>query len=241
MIAWLNENAGAFSLLFSAVVTIATVVYAWLTWKLVSETRTMRRAQTEPSVALRLDPHPYRFGFVDLVLSNDGVGPAHDVTFEVETGDDADAELLEKLKDLGFVKRGLAYMAPHQAIRTFFASAIQRDERRMNTNIKVIARYRSALGDAVKGEFWLDFSPFWGYGAVGQHPLVGIEKELEKIQKDFGSITSGRKLAVRTFSLEEETRADELSILYMKLNGLPSEAWEQVKKLVDEHYARKSE
>lgn len=236
-IRWLNQNAGAFSLLFSAVVTLATVVYAWLTWKLVGETRAMRRAQTEPSVSLRLAPHAYRFGFVDLVLCNDGVGAAYDVAFQVVAGDDADVELLKKLNELGFVKRGLAYMSPRQEIRTFFASAIQRDEQRMNTNIKVLTRYRSALGDKVEGEFWLDFSPFWGYGAVGEHPLVAIEKELEKIQKEVTSLGSGsKKLRVRTYTLEEETRADELSILYMKLNRLPAEAWEEVRQLVDERF-----
>ena len=45
---FLNENRGAFAVAFSAVVAIATIVYAILTWRLVSETRKMRVAQTEP-------------------------------------------------------------------------------------------------------------------------------------------------------------------------------------------------
>lgn len=45
---FLNENRGAFAVAFSAVVAITTVVYAILTWRLVSETRKMRVAQTEP-------------------------------------------------------------------------------------------------------------------------------------------------------------------------------------------------
>lgn len=47
---WLNENGGALSVLFAAVVMIATVVYARLTAKLVDETRFLRKAQTEPRI-----------------------------------------------------------------------------------------------------------------------------------------------------------------------------------------------
>ena len=46
--AWLTQNG---NLLFSGIVAISTVVYAFLTWQLVSETRKMRKVQTEPSVA----------------------------------------------------------------------------------------------------------------------------------------------------------------------------------------------
>ena len=40
LVEFLNENSGA----FAVVVAIATVVYAILTWRLVSETRKMREA-----------------------------------------------------------------------------------------------------------------------------------------------------------------------------------------------------
>jgi len=35
----LNQNIGVLTVIFSAMVSIATVVYAILTWKLVSETK----------------------------------------------------------------------------------------------------------------------------------------------------------------------------------------------------------
>jgi len=46
----LNRNSGAFTVLFSAVVALATVVYAILTWRLVTETKEMREVQTEPKI-----------------------------------------------------------------------------------------------------------------------------------------------------------------------------------------------
>ncbi len=48
---FLNENAGAVNILFSGLVTLATLVYAILTWKLVAETQKMRRAQTDAKVS----------------------------------------------------------------------------------------------------------------------------------------------------------------------------------------------
>lgn len=49
---FLNENSGALTVIFTAVVTVATAVYAVLTWKLVAETRLMREVQTEPKIEI---------------------------------------------------------------------------------------------------------------------------------------------------------------------------------------------
>jgi len=44
------------SLIFSALVAVSTMVYAVLTWKLVSETKKMREAQTEPKISVSIQP-----------------------------------------------------------------------------------------------------------------------------------------------------------------------------------------
>jgi len=44
LLEFLNQNSGAFAVIFSAMVAFATIVYAILTWKLVSETKKMREA-----------------------------------------------------------------------------------------------------------------------------------------------------------------------------------------------------
>ena len=51
---FLNQNSGAFTVIFSALVAIATIVYAILTGRLVSETRKMRGVQTEPKVSVTI-------------------------------------------------------------------------------------------------------------------------------------------------------------------------------------------
>jgi hypothetical protein len=58
---FLNKNSGALSVLFSAAVTVATVVYAILTWKLVRETMLLREAQTEPRIEITAQPFETAF------------------------------------------------------------------------------------------------------------------------------------------------------------------------------------
>lgn len=54
LLKFLNDNSGALSVIFTGVVTLATAVYAALTWQLVSETRRMRKVQTEPKLEITL-------------------------------------------------------------------------------------------------------------------------------------------------------------------------------------------
>ena len=54
----LNNNSGAFQVLFSAIVAFSTMVYAYFTWRLVSETRRMRKIQTTPEVCAYIQAKP---------------------------------------------------------------------------------------------------------------------------------------------------------------------------------------
>ena len=80
---FLNQNSGALSVLFSAVVTVATVVYAILTWKLVAETRLLREAQTEPCVEITAQPLETAFNLLRLQIRNTGMGAARQLRFRI--------------------------------------------------------------------------------------------------------------------------------------------------------------
>lgn len=56
MIAWLKDNQGLLSLLFSFVVTASTVCYAIWTRSLTRETKRLREAQTDPHISVSFDP-----------------------------------------------------------------------------------------------------------------------------------------------------------------------------------------
>lgn len=55
---WFNENSGFLTLVFSAIVAVATVFYVILTRQLVRETAALRRLQSEPQLDLTLQSVP---------------------------------------------------------------------------------------------------------------------------------------------------------------------------------------
>ena len=71
-------------LVFSGLVAASTVIYAFLTWKLVTETRQLRRAQTEPRVTVRVESTRSGGNGKELVIRNEGQGPAKGVSFTFE-------------------------------------------------------------------------------------------------------------------------------------------------------------
>ena len=81
---FLTKNSGALSILFSAAVTVATVVYAILTWKLVTETRLLREAQTEPRIEITAQPFETAYNLLRLQVRNTGLGPAQRLRFRIK-------------------------------------------------------------------------------------------------------------------------------------------------------------
>ena len=71
------------NIIFSGVVAIATVVYAILTWKLVSETRKMRLSQFTPHISIIFEPREEWINFIDLKIKNNGLGSAHNIKFKL--------------------------------------------------------------------------------------------------------------------------------------------------------------
>jgi len=110
-------------------VSIATAVYAILTWKLVSETRKMREVQTEPKIFVTIQPREEWINFIDLVIQNTGLGPAYNIKFEVNP----DFEYVKGkfLSELGFVKNGLKCLAPNQKLQFFLTSMIENPEEKL--------------------------------------------------------------------------------------------------------------
>ena len=104
------QNKEAITLIFSFVVTTSTVFYAILTWRLISETIKMRKAQTEPRISIYVQPCQVSMSFFDIVIKNIGLGPAYDVRFEIL--EEFDVKEGRKLSEIDFIKEGINYMPP---------------------------------------------------------------------------------------------------------------------------------
>ena len=112
----LNNNAGALTILFSGIVTFATVIYAGLTWALVKETRMMREVQTEPKLQVSVNSFDFAVHIVRLNIRNIGLGPALDVVFNprVLSGGVSAEKLLSEFTDVNFFSVGLKHFGPGQ-------------------------------------------------------------------------------------------------------------------------------
>lgn len=156
----------AITLLFSGIVATSTAVYAVLTWKLTTETRKMRKAQTEPRVSVYLQPDEETQGIFHLVIENVGMGPAYDIKFDI----DNDIERIPgyPLSKNGFFERGISFLPPHLRYTIFFKTWIGEDyESVINTQVNVTINYRDYSGIEYSDNYCIDISQFRDMLRVG--------------------------------------------------------------------------
>jgi len=188
MLQYLNQNAGALTVIFSFLVAISTVFYAILTWKLVSETKKLRKAQTEPKLSIIIENNDVAFGFLDMIIKNVGYGPAYNITFKVQP--DFEYEKGHFLSELGAIKYGIKYLAPNQEYRFFFTSLIGRFKELQNVTFNIFTEYCDSSETKFKDEFFIEFSHFDNLSRLGSPPLPEIAKELKKVRENLDKITS---------------------------------------------------
>ena len=202
LLEFLNQNSGAFAVVFSAIVAIATIVYAILTWELVSETKKMRESQTEPKVSVTIQPREEWINFIDMVIQNIGLGPAYNIKFEVSP----DFEYTKGgfLSNLGFIKNGLGYLSPNQKLQFFLTSLSENFEVKTKKPFKIKVTYQNSLGKKYEDVYIIDFSQLIGLSQLGEPPLYKIAKNIDDIRKDIHNLSTGfNRLKVIRYTKEE--------------------------------------
>jgi len=197
----LNQNSGFFNLIFSALVAFSTIVYAWLTGRLVTETRMMREAQTEPKVSATIQPREEWINFVDLVIQNIGLGPAYNVKFKVTPDFEYARGYL--LSELGFIKNGLGYLAPNQKIQFFLTSLIGLSDEQINKPFAIKISYQNGVERTYENTYIIDLSSIIGLSQI-EPPLQKIADSIKSIQTDINSISTGsHRIKVISYTKDE--------------------------------------
>ena len=192
---YLNKNSGAFNVIFTAVVTIATTVYALLTYLLVKETRLMREVQTEPKIEITAKSLEIAIQFIRLHVRNIGLGPALNVRFmpRVLTGDEIASKLMSEFTETNFFKVGLAYFGPGQEYFSNYTQMTEDHDGKIASVIAFDIEYESATGKKYKEPLIIDMSEHKGAYQLGTPHMYSIAKSLEKLQQDVGHVVSGFK------------------------------------------------
>lgn len=173
---WLQEYQYLATLLFTGIVAIATAVYAVLTWKLVSETRRMREAQTDPKIAAFFEPIEEFVNFGHLYIQNIGLGPAYDIAFSLRAeGSVAGAEMLiGDFSTAKFLERGVKYLGPGQKLRSGYTSFPEGYAEKIKAILLIEIRYRNASDRKHRDEYRIDFSEIEGLSRLGTPHLYSI-------------------------------------------------------------------
>jgi hypothetical protein len=193
LLAFLNTNTGALTVIFSAVVTLATAVYAGLTWVLVKETRMMREVQTEPKLEVTVSSFDFAVHIVRLHVRNIGLGPALDVVFNprVLSGGLSAEKLLAEFTDVNFFSVGLKHFGPGQERVSNYTELTKDHDGKIASIISLDVTYRSATGRTYSESLVVDMSELKGGYQLGKPHAYAIAQSLEKIQKDIHQISTG--------------------------------------------------
>jgi hypothetical protein len=215
---YLTENSGALSLLFSAAVTAATVVYAILTWQLVTETRLLREAQTEPRIEVTAQPFETAFNLLRLQVRNTGLGPAHRLRFRINVVDGGEAAqfMLDELTKPNFFAKGLEYFGPGHERFSAFTNMTVDFNAKISAVFEVITRYESTTGKRYETTTMIDMAEWKGARQLGTPSLHKIANSIDKIQRDIGHFASGfRRLGIDAYTQDDRDREnDELNNQY---------------------------
>jgi len=212
VIQWLNQNSGVLTLLFTAVVAIATVCYVLLTRQLVNETMAMRRLQSEPQLELTLQSVPVAMSILRLHLRNVGMGPATDIRITATPleGGAVAQTILDGFMHVAFMKRGLSYLGPHQEVYSGYTNALQIGEAMWGCIFEIKIAFRGP-DKAIREERWIiDFGEHRGNYQLGTPPLEKIEDHLEQISKDLHNALTGWTRAGFDIYTAEDREKEEL-------------------------------
>ena len=208
----LNRHSDALIVIFTFVVTLSTVCYAALTWRLVSETRKLREVQTEPKIHITLESLDFAINIVRLKIKNIGLGPASDLQFDptVISGGQSAEKLLQDFIRPNFFETGLHHFGPGQSIHSRDTQITDDFEGKSASRLSFKLRYKSATGKKYNEEIIIDMSEIKGASCLGKPNLYSIANSLEKMQMDIGHIVSGfKRLNVDMYSSDDRGQARE--------------------------------
>lgn len=156
----LNKYSGAITVIFTAVVTLSTVVYAVLTGVLVLETRKMREVQTEPKIHITIESLDFATNVVRLNIKNIGLGPANNLKFEssVISGGESAESLLKEFTQVHFFTTGLRYFGPSQNIFSHYTQMAENFEGKSASILSFKLNYESVTKKKYQEEITLDMS-----------------------------------------------------------------------------------
>jgi hypothetical protein len=179
------------TILLSAVVASATVVYAVLTYFLVRETKRLREVETEPTISVFVRPLDRIERMLEIVVKNIGRGPAYHLQWDYDNDAPVICRLRERdfnFSDLGFF-RGSEYMAPGEEYRSLFGMTTDLLNGPALPALKLNVTYLNEAGRKYAGTFLIDPEELRGRTFLLGRPNDDLVQTLGNIGKCLGDIS----------------------------------------------------
>ena len=179
MVCWINQYTSVITLTFSMLVTASTIVYAFLTRKLVSETIIMRRIQTDPNIQINIiydEIHPFLTNFI---IENVGNSVAKNVSFSVISEPKINKN--KELREYGFIKNGLVSLSPHTKLKTLYLNTVNEGIEIADKEIIIEVKYEDLRKRKYFEKFIFDLSYIGDIKIAQTDPLYNINNTLKEM------------------------------------------------------------
>ena len=190
------------------ILATTTVVYAWITSRMLNETKKMRESQTEPFVFINVQPMERARPILNMVIQNIGPGPAYDLKFKVEP--DIMLRTGHNLSEINLMKQGFKYLAPNQKLECIVAHSIEEAKKKEKTLHYVTVYYKNEDKKTYERTYILDFTEYFGMLYSETDPYKGIIEKLEAIHRDIDNVTRGSGSKVRVIAYTKEEHDEEV-------------------------------
>ena len=177
------EPSSIVTLIFSGIVAISTVFYVILTWRLVSETKLLRKSQIEPHIIAYLDVAETTPSVVYIYTKNIGSGIASNVRFRIKK--DINYPETGSLSDKPYFAEGIKYFPPKHEDKHLLFSFSSDLQTRSKDSICLVIEYENVLGEKKQSRYELKFRELIDKGALKPPDtyIGSIAYRLENIER----------------------------------------------------------
>jgi hypothetical protein len=171
------------AVIFSGVVAISTIIYAYLTNRLVRETKLSRQFHLEAFIIAYLVNSETSPDIVSLVVKNIGNGVARNIKFRIIK--DIQYPEGNPLSEIGIFSKSLDFFPPNYENNYILLSISEGHLEKMKDYVEFEITYDDAVSKGKRQNFKLEFKDILGLGKITPPgSYIGmISYRLEKIEK----------------------------------------------------------
>jgi len=176
----------------TTVIAVATIIYAYLTYIIVKETRRLREVQVEPEIVLYLQPSENNPSFIYIIVRNIGASPAYNLKWTFDKNSPLLTIKNVNLLEIKFFD-GIDFFAPGQEFISFLETGPNLLSDPIPPPLEMNLKFSNRRGDEFFRKFLLNPKQFSGRLYIKNENLKEISKHLKNISTQIGLSTKESK------------------------------------------------